>query len=356
MGITNSKEIYERARQYGIQLSKVQQGYFQNQPNGYSNSCGDEYSGSTNNQSVDLETYYIQIIGTMFYELITKKTSDLLSFLCSQNGIQIETVNYKINYQKCNFKRAFDLVPIVHGLNIAFSNGLEECSFLFKNKYKNYIFKDNEYNQESGYATWITDALKTLDQNIYRTLSVPTQSSNDTVKMDKTSKTKEPETVLRIHDPKLTDKMNQFAESRRENDSLLSEQIQKLQVSLQDELKQIMVIREGIDYNITQEAISQFLSLFALLSETLQYHPNNENKDSYRNLIDSCEDLLENIKQSLAMLGVTIINDVGKHFNPEKHKTVRGIQPTRSATISKVIKIGFEYKNKVLEKAEVDLA
>ena len=150
--------------------------------------------------------------------------------------------------------------------------------------------------------------------------------------------------------------MNQLAENRRANDSAISEQIQALQVSLQDELKQIMAIREGIDYNLTQEAINQFISLFTLLSETLIYHPNNENKDSYTNLVESCEDFLENIKQSLAMLGVAIINDVGKPFDPEKHKTVRGVQPTRMATISKVVKIGFAYKNKVLEKAEVELA
>lgn len=362
MVITDSTKIYEKACYYGRQLSQAQQGYSQNQSNGYS--YVDGYSGSNYNQSVDLETYYVQIIGTMFYELITKKTSDLLSLLCSVNDIRIETVNYKIKYQSYNFKRTYDLMPIIDGLNTAFSKSLEECSYLFITKYKKDIFQGKAFNQGFDYVNWITDALRTLDDNIDRTLSAPTQSGDDKVKRDKTSKaiesktkeSKTPETILRIHDPKLTDKLNQFADNRRANDFAMSEQIQQLQVSLQDELKQIMAIREGIDYNISQEAISQFLSLFALLSETLQYHPKDENKDSYHNLIESCEDFLENIKQSLAMLGVTTINDVGKPFDPEKHKTVRGMQPTRSATISKVIKIGFAYKNRVLEKAEVELS
>jgi molecular chaperone GrpE (heat shock protein) len=242
---------------------------------------------------------------------------------------------------------------------MAFSKNLEECGYLYSTKYRENAFQGKAFSKDSDCVVWATDALRVLDDNIGRILTSSVQSSKELKQKDNTrkaEKTRTLDTILRIHDPKLTDKLNRFAEDRRVNDSAMLERIQQLQVSLQDELKQIMAIREGIDYNITQEAISQFVSLFYLLSETLQYHPDDESKDSYHNLVESCEDFLENIKQSLAMLGVTIINDVSKPFDPEKHIAAHGFKAIRNGVITKVVKIGFAYKNKVLEKAEVELA
>lgn len=351
MVITDSSGLYEKACQKAKRYIQSQQGY-----NGYGQRNGYGSGYSTN---ADLELYYVQIIGMMFYELMTKKNSSLLSMLCSLNGICVEATNFSISYRRYNSNTAWDIVPILDGLNTAFIKSLAECGFVFS-KYRKDIFQNKVFKEGFDYITSITADLKTLDENISRLLSLPLKVSEKIKRKElpvEPKKAKVPDTILRIHDPKLTDKLNQFAENRRANDSALSEQIQQLQSALQDELKQIMAMREDIEYNITQEPIKQFISLFALLSETLQYHnPNDEKKDSYQNLIESCEDFLENIKQSLALLGVTMINDVGKLFDPEKHKTVRGIQPTRMATISKVVKIGFAYKNIVLEKAVVELA
>ena len=356
MVLTDSIKLYEVACKYGKQQN--QSGHLPGQHNGYGyNNYGATYSRS-NSSHIDLETYYIQIIGTMFFELITKKNSGLLSLLCAVNEINVDVANFNTKFQRYNFKSTYDLFPLLVGLNAAFTKGLSECSYVYS-KYGKDIFQGKSFSQGYEYVTAVTDELQTLDDNIGRCVSASSQSVEKPKRKEEVSepkKSKAPDTILRIHAPELTDKLNQLAENRRANDSAISEQIQALQVSLQDELKQIMAIREGIDYNLTQEAINQFISLFTLLSETLIYHPNNENKDSYTNLVESCEDFLENIKQSLAMLGVAIINDVGKPFDPEKHKTVRGVQPTRMATISKVVKIGFAYKNKVLEKAEVELA
>lgn len=314
-----------------------------------------DHSGSM--LQMDLEPYYIQIMNTMFYELVMKRSSVLLSELCSANKIQVDTKNYKIENVKCLTVGNYDLVPILYGINIAFTKSLEECKSVL-GAYIKPIFCKEPFRVKSEYDK-ITDGLKELDKNIGRLLAGSAESIGNLPGgsgTDKTKEAKSPEIVLRIHDSQLTEKLNQLAKDRRANDSALSEQIQQLQMSLQDELKQIMSIREGIDYNITQEAISQFILLFSLVSETLQYHPNEKNKDSYYNLIESCEDFLENIKQSLAMLGVTIINDVGAAYAPERHRVASGQKPMRNGIVSKVVKIGFAYKNKVIEKAEVELA
>ena len=333
---TNSIEIYERACQYR-----------QN-----------DYSVGYKPRD-DFENYYIWIINTVFYELITKKSSCLLSNLCKVNGIYVEMQNFSIAAPECEYKSTYDLMPILDGINTAFTEGLGECLRLFSSKYIEGIFKGLSFLPNYDYVSWAISGLNALDNNIGNVLLKSAQNSIEQAGKEKTGTIKkaEPsEIILRIHDPKLTDKLNMLAENRKESNSALSAQIQQLQISLQSELKQIMAIREGIDYNIVQEAIKQLVLLFFLVSETIQYHPNEEKKESYHNLIESCEDFLENIKQSLAMLGVTIINDIGKPFDSNKHRTAKGKQPKRDEVISRVVKIGFAYKNSVLEKAEVELS
>lgn len=347
MVFTDSIKLYDKACERARQLS--------------SQSTQDQCAKTI----VVLEAYYVRIIGMMFYELITKKNSLLLSRLCDAGNLRVEVVNFSLTYQSFNsqvphVENACDLYALIHGLNIAFSKNLDECSRLFAtSKYAEFIFQARRFSQEFDYITPITEALRELDANIFRLCNAAFQGGEKTAQKEILAEPKSvmvSDRIIRAHDSKLTDKLNQLAENRKASDGAISEQVQQLQVILQNELKQIMAIREDIDYNIMREAICQFISLFSLLSETLQYHPNDDNKDSYYDLIESCKDFLENIKQSLAMLGVTIINDVGKPFDTEKHKAVRGMQPSRLAAVTKVVKIGFIYKNKVLEKAEVELA
>ena len=80
MVLTDSIKLYEVACKYGKQQN--QSGHLPGQHNGYGyNNYGATYSRS-NSSHIDLETYYIQIIGTMFFELITKKNSALC---CQRN-------------------------------------------------------------------------------------------------------------------------------------------------------------------------------------------------------------------------------------------------------------------------------
>lgn len=300
---------------------------------------------------------YMTIIQIMFYELITNKESSLLSCLCSVNKINVTTDNYTIKHNNNHRWTGCDLYPLIVGLNTAITKNLDECYRIYsKEKYGEQIFQNKPFNRGWNYANMIAEELQKLDYNIGQILSSATQNGDK--QKEKTTELKKVEardTISRIPNPEVTDKLNKFAENRKANDLALSEQIEQLQLSLQNELQQIIAIREGIDYNITQEAISQFVFLFSLLNDTLQYHSGSNRKDGYSNLIESCEDLLENIMQSLTMLGVEMINDVGKPFDPGRHKAVSGMQPKRLSSVTKVVKIGFIYKNKVLEKAEVEI-
>lgn len=346
MVIANSRRLYERACKEAENFSK--------------NQLRNNVQYNQYNKYAVLESYYVEIIEAMFYELVTKRCSDLLSELCSKNGVRIELNNFRINFLKVNGNKegGYDILPFLEGLDAAFSKNINECPGLY-NKHQNDVFHNKRFIENYDHVKWIKEQLNQLDKKMGNLLSGQSLKGNHKEKqMEKketSRKAKTSEKILRRHDPKMTEELNKLAKKRRENDNVISGQIQQLQISLQEELKQIMSIREGIDYNNSQEAIEQFLLLYSLISETLQYHPNEKNKDSYLNLVESCEDFLENIKQSLAMLGVDIINDVGQVFDPEKHRTVKGIQPIRGARISKVINIGFIYKNKVLEKAEVEI-
>lgn len=345
MTAINSYDLYCQACQIGVQ-------YFSHKYHG-GRSVGYDMEST-------LEEYYIRIINTLFYELITKKKSQLLSYLCSVNKVFPDVKNFRIEEQRCAYRSTYDIIPILEGINISFTKDLNECRYLYKHSYKKCTFTSMEFSKESDFQQTIVIELRNLDKNIGNAILNFSETQKESeqkrgANMVREPKVKAADIICRIHDPKLTEKLNRYADERRVYDISLSEQIQQLQVSLQDELKQIMSIRDGIDYNIAQEAVSQFISLFHLVDETLRYHPNDENKDSYHNLIESCEDFLENIMQSLAMLGVILINDVGEPFNIEKHRLAPGRTPVREAIVSKVTKLGFIYKNKIIEKAEVEI-
>ena len=128
-----------------------------------------------------------------------------------------------------------------------------------------------------------------------------------------------------------------------------------MQRTLQEELKQIAELRDAIDYNAMREPINQLLQLFAFVRELLEYHPESDAESGYRNLLEACGDLLGYIEQSLAMLGVDVIKASDVPIDPAKHSVKSGGRPTRQSIVKKVIKPGFVYKGKTLEKAEVEI-
>jgi molecular chaperone GrpE (heat shock protein) len=317
------------------------------------------------NQQNDLGTSYVNIIKMMAEELLNKKTSSLLSHLCSDYSIEYKPTNFNlmqqghiyINYNELAPHLFCDTIIIISGLEAFFYKGEEGCKEIFKSRIDE-VFRNRVYNsdQKIKFMESLVGLLKSIDSILHK------KSYQSNVKIDqiayKANKVIEentPKTMMTSYDQKISEKLNQFAETRKASDAALSEQIQQIQVKLQEELKLIMKIREDIEYNTTLEPINQLIHLFNLLYDPLKYHMKKVGDNNYNNLIESCEDFQNHIQQSLSMLGVTIINEAQKPFDSEKHKTVRGVQPNRSSIISKVIKVGFSYKNKVLQKAEVEL-
>lgn len=98
------------------------------------------------------------------------------------------------------------------------------------------------------------------------------------------------------------------------------------------------------------------ISIFYLIDETLRCHPDYNDPDSYENLIESCREFGEAVKQSLAMLGVTPICDTDIPYDPESCQVEPGERPKRSSRVVRILKPGFRYKGKVLEKAMVELS
>jgi hypothetical protein len=91
--------------------------------------------------NVSLDSCYVTIIAIMFYELMRNRKSELLSLLCSSHNIDIKATNFHIipckNYK---LKNAYDLLPIIDGLNTAFSKDLALCGDLYSLKYEGRVF------------------------------------------------------------------------------------------------------------------------------------------------------------------------------------------------------------------------
>jgi len=289
-------------------------------------------------ESALLEVFFMDIVKTMIYELIKEKESMLLSEFCSINHIQANTKNLIIKYKSYNEDSSnFDMLPIIEGVNAAFNKNLEE-SYLIYLQYKDDVLRCKKFNLNAFKPKLITQ-LEFLDSNLGRVFNTIKKDTGNIQMQHNNDKTND--NAIIEHEPKLIEKLNEFAVNRKADDSAIIESIQQLQTILQNELQQIAMIREGIEYKTLHEAILQFTSLFFLIDDVLKYHP-DKNKEGYNNLIESCVDFAEHIKQSLAMLGVTIINDIGKPYDTEYHKATQGAA-TRQSIISKVIKIGFSY-------------
>lgn len=363
MVMTDSRNIYEQNCRSRRHSSANQESY----------SFSPLANSLLDNRSFDVDQRFVELIKTIFFELISKRRSKVISFLCSESGISKEFLNFRIDDGENNAREmvdsqhqiSIDLLLILEGINIAFSKDLNECCYennfksdpFRKNIFYNYFYRDGNYLEKKEMALRL---LALLDDQIGRVLMPTSQEKEVPAPQKESEKTiaesNSFEPIFRSVDPKITKELNQFAKIRNECDSELSKQLQQLQKTIQSELQQILSIREGIEYVYLQEPISQFINLYSQINETLKYHPDEKNKAGYANLVENCLSFLGQIEQSLVMLNVTIINNTGELYNPEKNKAISGIQPSRSSIVSKVFKVGFAYNDKVLEKAEVELA
>jgi len=148
----------------------------------YEKACKQGHYNTEDNAVFNLERYYISLIRAMFYELVTDKSSDLLSILCSVNDIHVEVINFSIDcdilYSRDIFNlNSYNLLPIVEGLNAAFTKDLDRCSRLYL-KHRKDIFQGRVV-ENNNFKLLITAELEKLDNNIGYIISSGFQSSHD---------------------------------------------------------------------------------------------------------------------------------------------------------------------------------
>lgn len=276
-----------------------------------------------------VKNFYLQIVTTVFYELTARKNSPLLSEMCAANKINFDAKNFqleKINVSRLAVETSFDMYCILRGVNISFSENLDACSNFYESV-KTYIFEGNALNPEV--FPQLINLLKSIDNQLKNF-----SSSEENLLQD----------------------LNSIAKNRIGDDEKIISEIIKVQASMQNSLKQISEIRDGLDFRTLQEPIYQLLNLYNKIDDNLKLHPQNDMNKGYERLLKRCQSYLKYIAQSLEMLGVELINATGETFNPDKHKILDDEKFSADSVVTKVNKIGFIYKGKILEKAVVEVA
>ena len=306
------------------------------------------------NQAENLvKNAYLQIITTVFYELTTRKTSRLISEMCFLNKINFQVKNFQI--EKFNvsslgyFGTSFDMYAILDGLCVALSENLDTCIKSYE-QYKNDIFQGQRLNY-AGLKN-LPVLLQTLDNALEKFL--PQEKIVE--------KKVEPQILLDKDSKDLLRELNNIAKNRVGDDEKIIAAIKTVQKSMQDEvstiqnsLKQILEIRDGIDFRTLEEPIYQLINLYKKIDGNLKRHPMADKDKGYSELIGRCNSFLKYIVQSLEMLGVEVISESGKTFDPDRNKVADEEPVSLNSVVSKVNKFGFAYKGKIIEKAEVEV-
>ena len=304
-----------------------------------------------------LKNFYLQLVTTTFYELTTRKTSPLLSALCQMNRIDYAPKNFSNMpaQQSFNLPTSFDLYIIIDGINFAFSENLNSSLKIY-DLYKKDVFRGQFLRQD--FFQELIKILMTLDESlgkfrggekiIEKRVEVPAEKKSSALDED---------------DKKFLQSLDALAENRKTDDEKILTEIKNVQLSLQDELprlqetlKKILEIREGIEYKSTEEPIRQLIGLFDKLYETAQQHPQEDAQRGYEKLVRRCKNFPRYVEQALAMLGAKLINETGVPFDPAKHEATNAARPSYSAKVSKILSVGLTYKGQVRRKAEVEIS
>ena len=311
-----------------------------------------------------LREYYLQLVTTIFYELTVKKFSPMISVVCSKYGIGFSPKNFSLPpaHIPFNFPMRFDLYMIVYGLNVALSENLSSCSRVFDN-YAIKIFRGTELTQEE--FQYLYTNLTALDENLGKIFAVRIERVEVPVEkiIEVEKRVEVPvEKISDEQDKDLIQSLKALADNRHaENEKIIGE-INKVQLALQDELprlqntlKTIADIRDGLEFHTLEEPINQLLQLFDMINDTAQRHPQEDRQKGYDNLIRRCRKFSDYVEQSLEMLGAKIIKETNILFDPSKHKATNTARPSNAAKVSKILSVGLIFKDLVLRKAEVEL-
>lgn len=329
-----------------------------------------------------LRNSYLHIVTTIFYELVTKKNSPLLSLLCNLSNVKLTPKNFSLPTTPLRFPvpTGFDLLLLVYGLNFALSENLTSCSQIFDESSKE-IFR--EKNLDNKNLQLLYTCLQTLDDSIgslcgaerivekrievpvIKRVEVPVEKIVERrVEVPVERRVEIPvETTPITPDKDLVQILDIIAQNRHADDERLISEIKTVQMSLQDQLprlqdtlKTIAKIRDGIDFKSMAEPINQLTQLYDKLAETLQRHPQQDTQKGYETLLKRCRNFLRYVEQSLAMLGVELINEAGVTIDFNKHEVMNMNRPSDFAKVSKVLHAGLIYKGQILRKAEVEVS
>ena len=326
-----------------------------------------------NNPSVEavpiLKSYYLQLTTMTFYELMTKKTSPLISTLCQVNNIGFQAKNFSFMPAQVSFNlyTSFDLYVIVYGLNVALAENLDSCLNVFESN-GNRIFRSVVLPPE-GFQSLLMN-LQALDESlgkfrnveriVEKRVEVPVEKIVE--KRIEVPIQSPPQNFSDEQDKDFLQSLKTLADNRHSEDEKIIDEVKKVQLALQDELprlqgtlKTILDIRDEIDFKTMEEPIRQLIRLLDKLNETLQRHPQADTQKGYDMLLKRCNVFLRFIEQALAMLGTKFINETNIPFDPDKHEVTNTSSPSAQARVSKVLRVGLTYKGQVLRKAEVEI-
>ena len=247
---------------------------------------------------------YLQILTTVFHELITKRNSSLISVMCMKNRIDFNGENFNTDIDKPRaltcFESSGDMYYILYGLNTLFSKDLNACEHIFETIKKS-VFNNTKFDFRE-----LKGHLKKIDSDLE---NFSTKEISAPKIQDDSEET-------------LTQSLGNIAQKLKADDEKIIGELTKIQTTMQNSLKQISEIRDNVEFRNMQEPVNQLIQLYRKLDETLKYPPQ---EDGYKELIKLCKDFLQYITQSLEMLGVEIAE------NPDDNK-----------------KIEFTYKGKVI--------
>lgn len=309
-----------------------------------------------------LKNFYLQLVTTTFYELTTRRTSPLLSALCQMNRIDYLPKNFtKMPVQQSfNLYTSFDLYLIVYGLNVALAENLSSCLKVFEGNAGN-IFRGQSLRNED-FQTLI-QLLKALDESLVK-FRADEKIIEKRVEVPVEKIVEKPVEVPVDGDEKiLLQSLKNLADNRHADDEKILTEIKKVQLDLQEELprlqetlKKISEIRDGIEYSTLKEPLYQLLQLFDAINDTAQQHPQEDAQRGYEKLIKRCKSFSRYVEQALEMLGAKLINETNVPIDPAKHTVTNAARPSRSAKVSKILSVGLIYKGQIHRKAEVEVS
>lgn len=295
------------------------------------------------------KSFYMRLVTTIFYELLTHKTSPLISKFCADNDINFQGQNFTIAPFQKNYAASkqisCDMFMIVFGVSVAFSENLDVCSNVYdEQSFKNFIFQNRGLDET--YKSEIINCLNNID-NCMKNFQ-PVEKIVE--------KSVDPATKI------LFTELDTISKNRVADDAKITDEVKRLQISLQNELatiqqslKQISDIRDGIEYRNLKEPIYQLIQLHRKVFDSVKRHPMDDREKGYATLIKRFNSLLTYVVQSLKMLGVELIDETGGIFNPAKNKVAEDADNPLDCVVKKIIRPGFMYKGNVLEPAEVEV-